>query len=143
MKHQLKQIFHSPKFLMGFVLFMIMLLAAIFYPLFSAYGPLQMVATGFQGPGTYVSLPDAIDMETVTIKLDTTEGRIKSLLTEEMRTQMKDWLVNYGGVPEGDIDTGDTMALVALWNANYDSTNPQKGLLAAEKKAYIRLNTTI
>lgn len=143
MKRQLQQVFHSPKFVFGFILFMIMLLSAIIYPMVSRFGPLELVATGFYAPGTYISMTDALDTESVKFNVDTASGRIEKNLSSEDREKMKTWLVNFADIDESEIDTGDAKALIALWQANYDSSNPQKGLLSAEKKSYARLDKSI
>lgn len=143
MKHQLKQIFRSPKFVVGFVLFLIMLLTAIFYPLISSFKPMETIGTGYYPPGTYVSLSDALDANPYKLTVDTTIGRVEKNLNDENRALMKDWLVRFADVPEEEIDTDDALGLVSLWQTHYDSTNPQKGLIAADKKRFIRLDTQI
>ena len=58
MKHTLKQIFHSPKFVIGFIIFMVILLSALIWPFFSKVGPLELVSNkNFTEPGTYVGVP--------------------------------------------------------------------------------------
>ena len=57
MKNTIRQVFHSPKFVIGFGLFVIILLTSIIYPLINPGDPLLMIGLGsFKKPGTYVSL---------------------------------------------------------------------------------------
>lgn len=143
MLHQLKQAFTNPKFLVGFILFMLMLLISLIYPLISAFEPLDMVTTGFTGPGTYVAISDVANSEGVTMNVDASAGRLASAISEEDKVKMKDWMVRFGGVAESDIDIDDVGALVEKWQATYDSTLPQKGLRNADKQAFIRLDKSI
>ena len=61
MKHTLQQIFHSPKFVVGFSIFMAILLIVIIYPLIITDPPLAIIGQGtFFPPGIYVSVYDSI-----------------------------------------------------------------------------------
>ena len=61
MKHTLKQVFRSGKFVVGFSILMSMLLIVIIYPLFVRYPPLEIIGQGtFFPPGIYVSVYDSI-----------------------------------------------------------------------------------
>ena len=52
MLNTIKQVFRSPRFLVGFVIFAIILLTVIFYPMFVRADPLAMVGNGnFFKPG--------------------------------------------------------------------------------------------
>ena len=140
MFHQIKQVFHSPKFVVGFVIFVIMLVFAIFYPMVSSFGPMEMVGTGFYAPGTYVSVVDtAQGGGSLIFNVDTASSAYDSALPQETRESMKKWLVNQAGVAEGDIDLNDAEALVALWQEKYDPELSQ-GLITADKRAYQRLD---
>ena len=144
MKHQLKQAFTNPKFLVGFVLFMLMLLTAIIYPLLSPFGALDMISGGYSSPGTYVSVQDvAGSNKAEALKVETVGGSAASLLTEDNKKDMKDWLVKFGGLDESEIDISNGEALVEQWFAHYDSTNKQKGITSAKKKAYVRLDNSL
>ena len=46
MKHTLRQIFHSPKFVIGFSIFMAILLIVIVYPLIITDHPLAIIGQG-------------------------------------------------------------------------------------------------
>ena len=67
MKNTIRQVFHSPKFLVGFIIFVAILLLTIIYPIFNPGNPLQQIGLGtFAPPGTYVSLYDAVTTGTST-----------------------------------------------------------------------------
>ncbi len=96
MKHTLQQVFHSGKFVVGFSIFMAVLLIVIIYPLIVTYPPLEIIGQGtFFPPGIYVNLYDSIGSTTHhTLKLDDAAAkRIASKLNEEDRLAMKEWLV--------------------------------------------------
>ena len=59
MKSTLRNVFHSPRFLVGFIIFSIILLTVLIYPYFIPRDPLQSLGKGFLSPGTYVSVYDA------------------------------------------------------------------------------------
>ena len=64
MKNTLRQVFHSSKFLTGFLIFAAILLTMWIYPLFNPGNPLEMIGVGtFAQPGTYFSLYDAATPE--------------------------------------------------------------------------------
>ena len=117
-----------------------MLVFAIFYPMVSSFGPMEMVGTGFYAPGTYVSVVDTAQSgDSLTFNVDTASSAYDSALPQETRESMKKWLVNQAGVAEGDIDLNDAEALVALWQEKYDPELSQ-GLITADKRAYQRLD---
>ena len=61
MKHTLQQVFHSGKFVVGFSIFMVILLMVIIYPLFVTDAPLEIIGQGtFFPPGIYVNVYDSI-----------------------------------------------------------------------------------
>lgn len=70
MKNTIRQVFHSSKFVTGFVIFVIILLTMLIYPLINPGNPLEMIGVGtFAKPGTYVSLYDAARTSTETLRL--------------------------------------------------------------------------
>lgn len=144
MKNTLRQVFHSPKFVIGFVVFMALLLTTIIYPLVVAADPLEMVGNGnFFKPGTYVSVKDAVEGTRYTLNIDVKSGSLDNKVSAEDKESMKEWLVKFGGVAEADIDLEDVEGLIGLWEANYSADAEQKGLTASKKKYYVRLNKNI
>ena len=144
MKNTLRQIFHSPKFVTGFVLFVVILLTLFIYPLFNPGNPLQMIGlSSFSKPGTYVSVYDSLDTETDTMKIPgADEKRITNKLKDDDRVAMKEWLVA-SGISEESIDISDTDGLLDLWNANYDPASKPAGMTIAKRNYYKRLNASL
>ena len=71
MKHTLQQVFHSGKFLVGFSIFMALLLIVFFYPLIISGKPLDIIAQGtFFPPGIYVNVFDSIGSPSYTLMLE-------------------------------------------------------------------------
>ncbi len=144
MKNTIKQVFHSPKFVIGFVIFVAILLTVFIYPIFVTADPLAMVGNGnFFAPGTYVSVKDAVQGKHYTLNIEVSAGAIDSKISAEDKDAMKEWLVKFGGVSQADADAADTETLVELWVANYSSDAEQKGLTASRKKYYVRLNDSL
>lgn len=142
MKNIIKQVFHSPKFTVGFVIFIVMLLTIVFYPLFIKADPLDMIGGLFYKPGTYISVKDAVQVNEQTLKIDTTSSKLNSISRED-RESMANWLIKFGNVKKSEININDVAALVELWSKNYSASAAQTGLLAAEKQQYLRLNNKI
>src|ERR1700690_4157522 len=116
MKHTIQQVFHSGKFVVGFSIFMALLLIVIVYPLIIKDPPLAIIAQGtFFPPGVYVSTFDSINSPTTyTLNLDSAAAkRIASKLDNQQRLDMKSWLLA-DGIPENEIDITDTKKLVDL-----------------------------
>lgn len=144
MKNTIKQVFHSPKFVIGFVIFVAILLTVFIYPIFVTADPLAMVGNGnFFAPGTYVSVKDAVQGKHYTLNIEVSAGAIDSKISAEDKEAMKEWLVKFGGVSQADADAADTETLVELWVANYSPDVEQKGLTASKKKYYVRLNDSL
>lgn len=151
MKHTLKQLKHSPQFMVGFIILAALLLTVILYPLFVTADPLEMVGKGtFFKPGTYVSVSDTVtmgisDQDSYTLNMDTSSSRLNAALSQEDREAMVTWLEKYGGVAAGEVSAANTDVekLIATWQEKYDESNPQKGLIAAKKKYYVRLNKSL
>jgi peptide/nickel transport system permease protein len=145
MKHTLEQVFHSGKFVVGFVIFMTLLLMVILYPLFIKDAPLAIIGQGtFFPPGTYVSTFDTINSPTTyTLNLDNAAAkRIANKLTNDDRAAMKEWLVA-DGIPAGQIDTANTVNLLDQWETNYDPQKKIPGMIFSKERYYQRLNTTL
>ena len=144
MKHTLRQIFHSPKFVTGFVIFSFLLILMLIYPLISPGNPLEMVGLGtFFKPGVYVNVYDSVNTELHTLKLeDAAQKRIDSVLSDEDRVAMVNWLTAIG-IDVEDIDISDTGALLELWWGNYDRSIRPEGMTKALRNYYERLNNRL
>ena len=145
MKHTIRQVFHDGKFIVGFCIFVSLLLIVIFYPLFVPYSPLEIIGQGtFFPPGTYVSTYDSLLTDkTYTLNLPgAEEARIESKFSDQQREDMKEWLMAYG-IPENDIDTSDKDALIKLWNENYDPNLSFKGMTFARVRYFQRLDASL
>lgn len=151
MGNTLKQLRRSPQFMTGFVIFVIILALAIIYPLVVAADQLEMVGQGiFYKPGTYVSAVDTVTQglssdKSYVLNIDTSANRLSSRINLEDREAMITWLEKYGGVEAGTLDSSDEGVgeLLDVWHEKYDASNPQKGLIAAKKKYYVRLDTSL
>jgi len=144
MKHTLRQIFRSGKFVTGFVIFSVILLLVIFYPLVITDSPLQIIGQGtFFPPGVYVNINDSINAPRYILNLeDAAAKRIAGRLADDDRAAIREWLVGVG-VPEADIDVTDTESLLTLWVNNYDSSINIPGMTNADRNYYIRLNKSL
>lgn len=142
MKDMIKQVFHSSKFVVGFVIFMIMFFMIIFYPLFITADPLDMVGGLFYKPGTYIAVKDVLQTNDYTLKINAASVQLKAISTVD-RQSMADWLIKFGNVKKSEVDIKDVVTLVKLWQSNYNSKAAQTGLLTAEKMNYVRLNSKL
>jgi peptide/nickel transport system permease protein len=144
MKHMIRQVFSSSNFRLGFVVFVLLLLTVIVYPLIVTYDPLQIISQGtFFPPGIYVNVYDSIGSTPYILNLeDAAAKRIGGKLTASDRQAMKDWLVAYG-IPENEIDIADTASLLELWQTNYDTSVKIAGMTYAKSMYYQRLNTSL
>lgn len=144
MKNTLKQVFHSGKFLFGFVIFMCIILTCLIYPIFVTADPLQMIGQGnFFKPGTYVSIEESTLERSYTLQIPRQFSKLEAVLDLETRAQMQEFLIKNAGVPEADIDVTDAESLVKLWQANYDQNTKYSGLTTAKRKALKRLDNKI
>ena len=144
MKYTIRQVFRSGKFVVGFAIFMAILLIVIVYPLIITYPPLEIIGQGtFFPPGIYASVYDSIGSPTYILNLDNAAAkRIASKLNDQQRTDIKDWLVA-AGVPESEIDTKDTAQLLSQWEKNFDPNKNIPGLTNAKRNYYVRLNASL
>ena len=144
MKHTLRQVFSSPRFVIGFSIFMFILLVVIVYPLFVRADPLEIIGQGtFFPPGIYVNVYDSMDSPVYTLNLDDAAAkRIASKLNDEDRQAMKEWLVAYG-VPENEIDIQDTEKLIGQWVNYYDPIEKIAGMTNAKRNYFIRLDKSL
>jgi peptide/nickel transport system permease protein len=145
MKHTLRQVFSSGKFLVGFIIFTAILLFVIIYPLIVRYPPLEIIGQGtFFPPGIYVNVYDSIGSPTLyTLNLDDAAAkRIASKLKEEDRQAIKEYLVGSGYL-ETEIDTTNTELLLEQWVNNFEPTKRIPGMTNADRNYYIRLNEAL
>lgn len=145
MKHTLQQVFRSAKFLIGFGIFMTLLLIVLVYPLFIKDSPLAIIGQGtFFPPGIYVSSFDTVSSPTTyTLNLDNAAAkRIASKLDDQQRQDIKDWLVA-NGIPADQIDVTDTAKLMDQWEKNYDPNKSFPGMTFAKQRYYQRLNASL
>lgn len=125
MKSTLKNVFHSPRFLVGFIIFMVMLLTVLIYPYFVTRDPLVGLGKGFLAPGTYVSVYDANNASTYRVELpEAAANRLENTVPAASRQTMIDFLTAKG-VDLGGVDTSDDQLtnLIALWKENYDEAD--------------------
>ena len=144
MKNTIRQVFHSSKFVGGFVIFMLLILTMIIYPLINPGNPLEQIGVGtFAEPGTYVSLYDSLSSPTETMRLPgADEKRLVKSLTDEDRVAMVEWFTAMG-IDVSDLDMSDTDAMLDLWFANYDVSAKPKGMTMAKRNYYQRLNNNL
>ncbi|MCS7040936.1 MAG: ABC transporter permease, partial [Caldilineales bacterium] len=145
MKHTLRQVFRSGKFVVGFTIFTALLLIVIVYPLIVPDPPLEIIGEGtFFPPGIYVSTFDAVNARTTyTLHLPGAEARrIANRLSRDDRLAMKEWLMAVG-VPEEEIDIEDTAKLLEQWETNYDPKARIEGMTIAKRNYYARLDHSL
>lgn len=141
MKNTLRQVFHSSKFVTGFVIFVIILLTMFIYPLINPGDPLQMIGIGtFAKPGIYVSMYDATKVTYDVFRLpEATDKRIAAALSDEDRVAMVEWF-GIMDIDVSDLDITDTDALLAKWSEHYDESIKPKGMTQARRNYFKRLN---
>jgi peptide/nickel transport system permease protein len=144
MKNTLRQIFHSPKFVVGFCMFTFIILAVIIYPLFIRDKPLTIMSQGtFVPPGFYVNVYDSLNTKPYILMLEGAAAkRIASKLSPDDRTAIKEWLVA-AGIPENQIDIDDTKSLLELWGNNFDPKKQVPGMTLARTRYFQRLNNSV
>jgi peptide/nickel transport system permease protein len=144
MKHTLQQAFQSPRFVVGFSIFMFIVLTVIIYPLFVRADPLEIIGQGtFFPPGIYVNVYDSIESSPFTINLDDAAAkRIANKLGDDDRQAMQEWLVAYG-IPENEIDIANTEKLLEQWVNNYDPAEKIPGMTNARRNYFIRLDDSL
>lgn len=145
MRNTIRQVFHSPKFVVGFIIFAIILLTVIIYPLFHPGNPLEAIGlNSFIKPGTYVSVYDAIETESKFMKLpDADAKRRANFLSEEDKLAMAEWLSIVLELSVEEINIEDTEQLLKLWRDNYDPSLKPAGMTMAKRNYYKRLDNNI
>jgi len=143
-KHTLRQVFGSPRFVVGFVIFAFIVLLVIIYPIFVRSEPLGIIGQGtFFPPGIYVNAYDTVGSEPYTLKLDNAAAkRLASRLSDQQRLDMKEWLVA-AGIPENEIDPANTEKLLEQWESNYDPAVIVPGMINARRNYFVRLNASL
>ena len=143
MNSTLRQVFRSPKFLVGFIIFMVILLPAIFYPIIVRDSPLAILGQGtFFEPGIYVNVFDTANAKRYKLTLDDAAAkRIAARLGDQERQDMKTWLLA-AGVAESSIDVGDNAKLMDLWVRTYDP-NKVADLTSAKRNYYATLDQSL
>lgn len=135
MKNTLKQVFRSPRFVIGFGIFVAILVVLIVYPLFNPGNPLQMIGVGtFAKPGTYFSLYDAVGAEKNKMNLpDAAHNREYAALSMAERVSMVEYLTQ-AGVPKEELDfpLSDTEKLVTLWRKHFDPAKKPENMTQAQ-----------
>lgn len=144
MRHTIRQVFQSGKFVVGFSIFMAVLLIVIIYPLIIPDPPLDIIGQGtFFEPGIYVNAYDSMTAPKYILNLENAATkRIASRLKEEDRLAMKEWLLA-AGIAEEEIDTENTEQLLTLWETHYDPTTQISGMTNAQRNYFIRLNNSL
>ena len=128
MKSTLRNVFHSPRFLLGFIIFSVILLTVLVYPFFVTREPLLSLGKGFLAPGTYVSVYDANNAVTYRVELPEAESkRLDAVIPAADRVTMISFLTAKG-VDLTDIDVSDESleALMDLWKEHYDEQDVRK-----------------
>lgn len=151
MKNILKQLTKSSQFKIGFIILFFTLLIVILYPLIVSTNQLEMIGKGiFYKPGTYICAVDTVKQsiskdKSYVLNIDGSINRLSTIINKETRIDMIAWLEKYGGVEKGVISDSDADIgkLINTWHEQYDVKNTQKGLIAAKKKYYARLDKSL
>lgn len=142
MKNTIRQVFHSSKFVVGFGLFVLILLTLMIYPLLVPGNSMERIGLGtFFKPGTYVSVYDSISTDTKTLKLEDAEKN-RVVVSKDDAIAMKEWLVAVG-ITEDEIDVTNNESLIELWLKKYDASAKPKGMTMAKRNFYKRLDKSI
>ena len=143
MKNTLKQVFHSPKFVVGFVIFGLILLTMLIYPMINPGNPLEMIGVGtFAKPGTYVSVYDTVGSKSEIFRLPEAEAnRIAKKLTDADRVSMVEWFTK-AGIDVSGLDITDTDTLLSMWSTHFEDKK-LPGMTNAVRRNYRLLDTRI
>ncbi|MCR5271809.1 MAG: ABC transporter permease [Lachnospiraceae bacterium] len=143
MKNTLNQVFHAPKFLIGFIIFVGLIGFCFIYPFFTDKGPLTMYGNGnFFPPGTYVNREEVVEDDGYTLNIErNAETKIAASLGDN---EIKGILTYFdlAGIDYSGIDTNDKVALVDLWMENYSSDYSFK-TTTANKKLFARIQSIV
>jgi len=145
MKHNLRQVFRSGKFVFGFSIFAALLLIVMVYPLIIPDAPLAIIGQGtFFPPGIYVNTYDSVNAPTKYILNlpDADYRRVAIRLSPDDRLAMQEWLLA-AGIPESEIDIEDTASLLVIWERNFDPKKNISGMTKARRNYFVRLNNSL
>lgn len=144
MKNTLKQLFHSSKFVIGFVIFVAILLTCFIYPLVNPGNPLEMIGVGtFAKPGTYISLYDAVTTEKDTFKFtDADEKRLANALTAADKEAALN-LFESAGLDISELDKNDSEAIIEYWDAHFEEAINAAKLKKSQKRDLRLLDSRI
>ena len=91
MKNTIRNIFHSPKFVIGFIIFFGLLLFTFVYPWFVAADPMEMIGQGnFFKPGTYISVKDAVESKNYTLNIEAKSSNVGAHIEEKDKKSMRE-----------------------------------------------------
>ena len=147
MKNTLKSVFHSPRFVVGFVIFMAILLTVLIYPYVITRDPLLGLGKGFLAPGTYVSVYDTNTAGTYRVELPEAAGnRMESSVPMDDRVTIIEFLTAKGVDVSGLTTANDDVStLLQLWKENYDEADVKASkyegfTTQAKRKALARMD---
>ena len=150
MKSTLKNVFRSPRFLVGFIIFSVMVLTVLIYPYIVTRDPLLSLGKGFLRPGTYLSVYDANNAGTYRMELpEAAFNRLESSLPVEDRDTMLKFLTVKGADVTGLDTSNDKLDdLLAVWRENYDEDDVKKSKYSgfstqAQRNKLRRLNAKL
>ena len=140
----IKGVFRSGKFIVGFVIFILILGTCIIYPLIVTSDPLAMLGQGnFFPPGTYISQEEAALEDPYTLQLPVEINKLDSALDVGTRADIQSFLIKQAGVAESEIDVTDADSLAKLWKDSYDPEVKYQGLTSAKRKKLKRIDAAI
>lgn len=150
MKNTLRNVFHSPRFLVGFIIFMCLLLTVLIYPIFVTRDPLVSLGKGFLRPGTYVSVYDSNNAPTYRMELpEASLNRLEDQLPVSDRETILSFLTAKGADVSGlSTSNDDVAALINAWIENYDEKDVKASKYEgfstqAKRNALKRLNSRL
>lgn len=144
MKHTIRKIFQSGKFVAGFAIFAAIIVVVTIYPLIIPEPPLRIIGQGtFFEPGIYVNVFDSLAAPHFTLNLnEAAERRIASRMSDRDRQAIQTWLVS-AGLAQDEIDVTNTEKLLDQWFNHFDPAVRVPGMTNADRNYYIRLNDSI
>jgi ABC-type dipeptide/oligopeptide/nickel transport system permease subunit len=139
MKNTLNQVFHAPKFLVGFIVFVGLIGFCLIYPFFTDKGPLTMYGNGnFFPPGTYVNQEEVALDSAYPLNIErNAETKIAASLGDNEIAGILTYF-DLAGVDYSGVDKTDKVALVDLWIENYTDDYSFK-TTTANKKLFTRI----